>query len=93
MLDAPIRGISLPVEGSVLLIISSITETDRSKVTLKATLSAAFESTKKEITSSTSKKHDGIIMFMTYSTGLLFISICNGERENNLNPNVLKILH
>jgi len=79
--DSPIRGILSAVEGSVLLRISSITEIDSSKVTLKPNLSYPFLTIKKEATSRMRKKNTGTIMFMTYSRGLLFMSICQRERE------------
>ncbi len=63
-LDSPISGILSAVEGRVSLRISSITEIDSSKVTLKLSLSASFASMKKDVTSSTRKKNIGSMKLM-----------------------------
>jgi len=70
----------------VSLRISSITEIDSSKVTLKLSLSDPLVSMKKEATSSTRKKHTGRIMLVKYNRGLLLIVICHEEKTHQIAP-------
>lgn len=76
-MDLPINGMSLAVDGSLSLRMSSNTEMDSSKVTLKPSFSDTDAFMKNEATSRTRKQNTGTIKLTTYRRGLLLMVICN----------------